>query len=260
MDILHITVLSAVEGITEFLPISSTAHLILTSHLLQIPSSDFLSTFEITIQLGAILSVIFLYFQKILKNKKLFYKAVIGFIPTGILGFTLFKIIKGFLENPYIPVASLFIGGLAIILIEMYFSKEAKNQKRNAKSLTDLSYKDALWIGLIQSVAMIPGVSRSAASIFGAMALKFDREAAVEFSFLLAIPTMIAATGFDLLKSVKTLHSSDLSYILIGSVLSFIFALLAIKWLLKFISKNNFIGFGIYRIVLSVLYFILFLR
>src|SRR5690348_6351730 len=145
MDIFQVIILSAIEGITEFLPISSTAHLILTAHLLQIPTGDFLTTFEITIQLGAILAIVVLYFKKLLKNKELFYKAVVGFIPTGILGFTLFKIVKGFLENPYIPVASLFIGGLAIILIEMYFSKKAKSQKLKAKTLDNLSYKDALW-------------------------------------------------------------------------------------------------------------------
>jgi undecaprenyl-diphosphatase len=256
MDILHIAILSIIEGLTEFLPISSTAHLILTSHLLQIPQSDFLTTFEIAIQVGAIAAVVVVYYKRILANKPLFYKACVGFIPTGILGFLLFKHIKALLTSSIVPVIALFIGGLVIIAIEMFLKKS----KHKMKTTKDFTYKDALLVGLMQSISMIPGVSRSAASIFGGMALRLDREATVEFSFLLAIPTMIAATGLDLVKEVGTITSDQIFDLILGTMIAFVVALLVIKWLLKYVQKNNFIGFGIYRIVLAILYFLIFMR
>ena len=164
------------------------------------------------------------------------------------------------LNDPFVPVVALFIGGFAIIGIELYFKSVIRNQKSEIREIKDLTYKDALLIGLMQSISMIPGVSRSASSIFGGMLLKFDRKSAVEFSFLLAIPTMIIATGYDLASSWSSFSESQLSSIFIGIVFSFISALLIIKWLLKFVQNNNFISFGIYRIVLSVIYFMLFLR
>ena len=256
-------ILSIVEGLTEFLPISSTAHLILTSHMLSIPMSEFLSTFEIAIQIGAIAAVAVVYYRKILESKALFYKACIGFIPTGILGLLFFKHIKLLLNSSFVPVAALFIGGIVIIAIEIYFKSVAKSHKtedNRLKTLDKLSYKDALLVGLIQSISMIPGVSRSAASIFGGMALKFDREAAVEFSFLLAIPTMAAATGLDIVKSAQAFTSTQVFDLILGIVVSFFVALLVIKWLLKYVQKNNFIGFGIYRIVLSIAYYLIFVK
>ena len=262
MNVLHVIILSVIEGVTEFLPISSTAHQILASHILQMPQTDFLATFEITIQVGAIAAVIVLFYKKILTNKQLFYKACIGFIPTGVLGLLLFKHIKVLLNDSFIPVATLFIGGIIIIGIEMYFSKKTMSQNTQIKTqnLKKMTYKDALIIGLIQSISMIPGVSRSAASIFGAMLLKFDRDAAVEFSFMLAIPTMFVATGYDLVKSVNTISSNQIFYLILGILISFLTALAGIKWLLKYVQSNNFIGFGIYRIILSIIYFLLFIH
>jgi undecaprenyl-diphosphatase len=260
MDLLHVIFLSIVEGVTEFLPISSTAHLILASHVLQIPKNNFLTTFEISIQLGAILSVVFLYFEKLYKNRNLLLKTLVGFVPTGILGLIFFKYIKMLLNDPFIPVASLFIGGIAIIGIEYYFKNQTKNSIQNAKSLKEMSYKDAFWIGLMQSISMIPGVSRAAASIFGGMALRFDRKSSVEFSFLLAIPTMTMATGYDLLQSFQAFTANEALYILIGITASFLSALIVVKWLIQYVQSNNFIAFGVYRIVLSVLYFLIFLR
>lgn len=267
MNLIHVVVLSIIEGLTEFLPISSTAHQILTSFLLKIPQTDFLATFEIAIQIGAIAAVVVIFCKKILSKKDLFYKACVGFIPTGILGFVLFKHIKSLLNSASIPVFTLFLGGIAIIGIEIYFRSKDKSRKtldnskkienKNLKNLTKLTYKDALIVGLIQSISMIPGVSRSAASIFGAMALKFDRESAVEFSFLLAIPTMVAATSLDLLKA-PAIDSTQILDLIIGTLIAFITALLVIKWLLKFVQKNNFIGFGIYRIVIALTYLLLF--
>lgn len=258
MTIFDVVILSLVEGITEFLPISSTAHLILTSHLLGIPKTTYLTTFEVAIQLGAIGAVVVLYFKKILSQKRIFYKACVGFIPTGILGLLFFDYIKIFLNDPFVPVITLFLGGVAIIGIEKYFNKQNTGTAR--KTLKELTYKDALSIGLIQSISMVPGVSRAASSIFGGMILRLDRTSAVEFSFLLAIPTMIVATGFDLLKTAPAFTSNELLLLAIGIAGSFITALGVIKWLIKYVQTNNFILFGVYRIVLSVLYYFLFLR
>lgn len=259
MEIYHVLVLSIIEGVTEFLPISSTAHLILSSHILGLPKDRFLTTFEISIQLGAIASVVFLYFKKIIKDKGLLLKALTAFIPTGVLGFLVYDYIKKLLNDPFIPVATLFLGGLAIIVIEKYLKKNSKTSKSN-KSLQTMSYKDALLIGLMQSLSMIPGVSRAAASIFGAIFLKFKRKDAVEFSFLLAIPTMVLATGYDLYSESSRLTEKELLFILLGIVLSFISALGVIKWLLLYIQKNDFTLFGYYRIALSIMYYLLFLR
>lgn len=260
MDISQVLILSTVEGLTEFLPISSTAHLVLTSHALAIPKDSFLSTFEISIQLGAIAAVGVISGKKILEDKKLMYKAIIGFVPTGIIGLGLYNVVKSFLSNPFIPVAALFTGGIAIILIEYYFKKQSKDHKHKLRTLANLTYKESLVIGLIQSISMIPGVSRSAASIFGGMILKLDRKSAVEFSFLLAIPTMVFATSYELFKSKLTYTSSEYMFLVIGIFGSFITALIAIRWLLKYVTANNFVVFGIYRIVLSIIYFFVFLR
>lgn len=268
MEIFDVLILSLVEGATEFLPISSTAHLILTSHILNLPKDNFLTTFEISIQLGAIASVVYLYAYRLYQNKELLAKALVGFIPTGILGIFLYNYIKILLNDPFVPVVMLFIGGVAIILIERYFGDKARsiNLPQSGKlhlkhkTLSKMPYKDALWIGFIQSISMIPGVSRAAASIFGAMALKYKRQDAVEFSFLLAIPTMLAATGYDLFKEASNLTVNQTFYIAVGMIFSFISALVVIKWLIKYVQNNNFVLFGIYRIVLSILYFLVFLR
>lgn len=260
MGFLEIFILSIVEGITEFLPISSTAHLILTSNILGLARSEFLSTFEIAIQLGAILAVLFFSYKKILSQKDLLIKACIGFIPTGIIGLALYKYIKGFFADPIVPVVSLFVGGIAIIGIEIIFKNKSKNKKpQQFKILESLNYKDALLIGLLQAISIIPGVSRAAASIFGGMVLKYDRKSAVEFSFILAIPTMIAATIFDLAKSASNFSTNEITSLFTGVICSFFVALFVIKWLIKYVQKNDFILFGIYRIILAIAYFYIFL-
>lgn len=256
MDFLFLVVLGIIEGITEFLPISSTGHIILASKILGVSNSKIMGTFEIAIQLGPILAVTLLYYQKLLSQKNLIYKALVGFIPTGILGLLVYKKIKLLLQNEWITVASLFLGGIAIIVIEWFF----KNKKWKTKSLTDMTFKDAFLVGLIQSLAMIPGVSRSASSIFGGMALKLDRKSAVEFSFFLAIPTMVVATGYDLLKNISKFNSSDLIAISLGTLVSSITAIIVIKWLMKYVQTNDFTSFAIYRIVFALLYVALFLH
>jgi len=260
MNIFHTIILAIIEGVTEFLPISSTGHMILTSHLLQIRQDELLKTFEIAIQIGPIVAITLLYFKKILKQKELLYKACIGFIPTGILGLLLYPKIKGLLGSEIVPIISLFVGGVAIIGIEWYFKRKTTTHKLQPTTLSNLSYKDALGIGLIQSISMIPGVSRSAASIFGGLFLKLDRKSAVEFSFLLAIPTMAAATSLDILKSAHAFTQSGIFYIVFGTVISFLVALAVVKWLLKYIQTHDFMWFGVYRIIFAVIYFLLFIK
>lgn len=257
MDILQTIILSIVEGISEFLPISSTGHLVLTSSILQIQQTEFVKSFEIFIQLGAIFAVIFLYRKTLLHNFKDWQRIIVAFIPTGILGFTLYKLIKNYLlGNDLIIVASLFIGGIVMILLEkMYTEKSVPLDK-----IENMSYKQAFGIGLIQSVSMIPGVSRSAATIIGGMFLGLKRTAATEFSFLLAIPTMAAATGLDLLKSSHNFSANEYVMLSVGFIGSFITALFAVKFLINFVKKNTFTGFGIYRIVLAVFYYFVFMK
>lgn len=260
MNLFDVVILSIIEGFTEFLPVSSTAHLILSSYILGVARTDFLTTFEIAIQFGAILAVIALYLPKIKKQVNLLYMACIGFIPTGILGLIFYKYIKAAFGDPIIPVITLFLGGIAIIGIEYYFKTSSRISTQNTKNLSNLTYKDALLVGLMQSISMVPGVSRAASSIFGAMILRFDRKSAVEFSFLLAIPTMLAATTLDLAKSAPHFTSYELLLLIFGILFSFVVALFVIKWLLQYVQKNDFILFGFYRIVLSVLYYLLFLK
>lgn len=256
MNLIDVIILSIVEGITEFLPISSTGHLILTSRILNIPSTEFVKTFEIVIQLGAILAVFVLYWRRILNNFSLVGKVLTAFIPTVILGLIFYDIIKTILlESTLVVVIALFIGGIALIALELYF-KDHKEKKKNLDSLT---YKNAFIIGLFQSISMIPGVSRAAATIFGGLFMNLNRTAAVEFSFLLAVPTMAAASGLDLVKSSGSFTNQEIMQLVIGTVLSFIVALIVIKWLLKFIQTHTFIPFGIYRIILAIIFAIFFL-
>ena len=259
MDFLQAIILGIIEGITEFLPISSTGHLILTSNLLAIEQTEFVKTFEISIQSGAILSVIFLYRRTIMRDFEMIKRILIAFIPTAIIGFTLYKFIKQYLiGNSEIVLGSLFLGGIILIAVELIF--KAKSQKLTAKS--QISYEKAFVIGLFQSVSIIPGVSRAAATIIGGVLVGLPRKTAVEFSFLLAVPTMLAATALDLtsyLPAVASAEAGELTFLAVGFITSFIVALIAIKWLLKYVQKHNFVAFGVYRIVLSIIYFLAFL-
>lgn len=255
MTILHSILLGIIEGITEFLPISSTAHLIIFSKILKIPSSDFLSSFLISIQVGAILSVTVLYAKTIIKNPKLILKIIAAFIPTAIIGLTAYKLVKDYLLDSLPLIAgALLIGGIIIILLERYFARQNRDQPAIAeKDLDSISYRQAAYIGVFQSLAIVPGVSRSAATIMGGLALGLSRKNIVEFSFLLALPTMLAATALDLYKTPPVLRGNELNLWLIGLVVSFITAILGIKFFLKFIKKNDFKIFGWYRIVLATI-------
>ncbi len=255
MNIFEAVILGVVEGITEFLPISSTGHLILTSTLLNIPQSEFLKTFEIAIQLGAISSVLLLFWRSFLSIEVL-KRLFIAFIPTAIIGFSMYGIIKNvFLESPLVVVGALFLGGVALIVFELLH----KEQGDATGSVIDISYKQSAFIGLFQALAIIPGVSRSAATIVGGLLLGIKRITIVEFSFLLAVPTMLAATGYDIMKNASLFSADQLLTLCVGFITSFIVAILAIKFLLSYVKAHSFIPFGIYRIVLAVLFFLLIL-
>lgn len=252
MDLINVVILSVVEGVTEFLPISSTGHLVLVSKLLNIPQTEFNKSFEIIIQLGAILAVVFIYIKKLFLDRELLKRTLIAFLPTGILGFLFYKIIKVYLlGNIYVTLVSLIVGGLIMIYMEKGF------KGKSGREIGDLTYTQSFGVGLIQSVSMIPGVSRAAATILGGMFLGLSRKAAVELSFILAIPTMAAATGYDLLKNYKEFEVSDFTSLGIGFVISFMVALIVVKWLLNYIKKYDFVPFGIYRIILAILFFLI---
>ena len=254
MSILNSVILGIIEGITEFLPISSTAHLILGADLLKIAESEFLKSFEIIIQTGAILAVIVYYFKKLL-DIEVIKRLIVAFIPTGIIGLTVYKIVKEyFLGNVSVVLWSLFVGGVLMVLIEKFYFKEKMAKEVDVR---DISYKNCLLIGLFQSVAVIPGVSRSAATIIGGMSLGLSRQTIVEFSFLLAVPTIMAASILDIYKNMDTFQSGDFSILGIGFVASFISALLAIKFLLNYVKKHDFTLFGVYRIVLVLCFLII---
>lgn len=250
MNFLHVIILSVVEGITEFLPISSTGHLILTSSLLKIPQSEFLKSFEIAIQLGAIFSVVVLYWRTVVFDIKMAKKIIAAFIPTAFIGLVFYKFIKSFLlGSGTVVVWSLLAGGIFIIIFELW-RKKNNIEEPNA----EITYKKAFLIGLAQSLAIVPGVSRAAATIIGGLMLGIGRKQIVEFSFLLAVPTMAAAAGLDLLKTAGEFTHDQVVFLITGFIVSFIVAILAIKFLLLFIKNNNFIIFGVYRIILALLF------
>lgn len=255
MNYFEVLILGIIEGITEFLPISSTAHLLLTNKILGINQTDFTKSFDIVIQLGAIMAVIWLYAKDLILNKEVIKKIIVAFIPTGILGFLFYKIFKNFLmESHVITLWSLILGGILIIIFEI-FHKEKIDHTEN---IEDVPYWKYILIGIIQSIAIVPGISRSAATIIGGMFLGFKRKTIVEFSFLLAIPTMLSATSYDLIKNGATFSKDQFGMLLFGFIVSFVVAIFAIKFLLKFIQTNNFTIFGIYRILVGLI-FMLFL-
>jgi undecaprenyl-diphosphatase len=225
----------------------------LTSHLLGLAPTDFLKSFEIAIQGGAILAVVVLYWGKLLVNFEVMKRIVVAFIPTGIIGFALYKIIKGYLlGSNYVVLWSLLIGGLFLVVFELWY----QGKEGSASELADISYKQSFLIGLFQAIAVIPGVSRAGATIIGGLILGLRREVIVEFSFLLAVPTMLAAMGYDLLKNAYLFSLDQLNFLAVGFILSFVVALLSIKFLLHFIRTHTFISFGIYRIVFALSWFL----
>lgn len=251
MNPIQAAILGCVEGITEFLPVSSTGHMILAAKFMGIPQSDFVGSFEIIVQLGAILAVAALYAKTLLTKRNLWLPLIVAFVPTGILGVTLYKVVKGvLLGNAAITVIALFVGGIVLYAFDRFIPKRTDGNGTHAA----LPLTKAAAIGLAQSVSMIPGVSRSAATIVGGMASGLSRAEAVEFSFLLSIPTMTAATGLDLVKSGFSFTGSELTMIAIGFAAAFLSAMAAVSAFLSYVKRHDFTVFAVYRMVAAVLY------
>lgn len=269
MTTLQAIVLAIIEGLTEFLPVSSTGHMIIASSFFGIAQDDFTKLFTIVIQLGAILSVIVLYFKRFFQTFDFYLKLVVGFIPAVILGLLFSDFIDGLLENPITVAISLVIGGFILLKVDDWFTDKEKTStiaelKQETQNTQQISYATAFKIGLFQCIAMIPGVSRSGASIVGGMAQKLSRTTAAEFSFFLAVPTMFGATAkkcYDYYKDGLVLSDEQVNLLIIGNVIGFIVAMLAIKTFIGYLSKNGFKIFGYYRIIaglalLAIHYFI----
>jgi undecaprenyl-diphosphatase len=247
MTLLQAIILGVVEGFTEFLPISSTAHLILASELLGLQQTEFQKSFEIAIQLGAILSVILLYWRKFL-NMQVLARVITAFVPTGIIGFALYKVVKTyFMGSDAIVLWSLFLGGVVLIVFEL-LHRETDDAVADVEAIP---YSKCALIGLFQSISMIPGVSRAGATIVGGLILGLSRGTIVEFSFLLAVPTMLAATLYDLYKNAASFAPQEFGVLAAGFISSFVVALIAIKFLLAYVRTNTFIPFGVYRILVA---------
>lgn len=288
IEFLKVLILSIVEGVTEFLPVSSTGHLILVNEFVKLNPAEFSNAFNVIIQLGAIFSVVVIYFQRLnpwdyskthkyfpknydnLNGQSRFYfrlthpdprtmelwkRVIVGILPAGVLGFLFDDFIDEHLFNPMVVATMLLLWGLIIIFVEK------RNENKTGfvhDNITNVPYKTVLAIGFFQALAMIPGTSRSAATIMGAMILGLSREAAAEFSFFLAIPTMLGATLLKVVKNVHGFAGSQWLLIVIGMVLSFVVAYIVIKKFMEYISKNDFIPFGVYRIILAVVVFMYF--
>lgn len=252
MDAIDAVILGVVEGLTEFLPVSSTAHLMLASRLLGVGSLEFTKSFEIAIQLGAILAVLALYGRRFLSDSDTQKKVLTAFVPTAVFGYLFYYFFKTFLlENIAISLAALFVGGTAFILFEQLRKEKTEF---TGGPIHSISYPQAFLIGCFQSIAMIPGVSRAGATIIGGLLLGIGRKQIVEFSFLLAVPTIVAAASFDLLKSSPEFSSRDIGLLATGGAVSFVVALAAMSFLIKFIQTHSFISFGIYRIVAAIVF------
>jgi undecaprenyl-diphosphatase len=249
LDYFSAFILGVIEGITEFLPISSTGHLILTSKLLSISQNEFTKSFEIVIQSGAILSIIVLYLRKIISNPKMILYMIIGFIPSGVFGLLFYKFIKQYLFSTFVVSLMLIIWGIIFILVE--FLLKGRYYK------LQIDTKTAFLIGFFQCFALIPGTSRSGATIIGGMLLGLSRKDATEFSFLLSVPTIIIASAYDLIKEKSIIFNSDIYVLLVGFITSFIFAYISVKWLINFVSKHSLVVFGIYRIIIGIIFLLL---
>ena len=246
MNFIQAIILAVIEGLTEFLPVSSTGHMILASSYMGIASDPFVKLFTIVIQLGAILSVVVLYFKRFFKTLEFYYKLIVAFIPAAIFGFLLSDKIDELLESPMTVAISLVVGGVILLFVDKWFNKPTIHTEE------EISYLTALKIGLFQCLAMIPGTSRSGASIVGGMTQKLSRKVAAEFSFFLAVPTMFAATAKKLLDFYKQGHTvthEQVQLLAVGNIIAFIVALLAIRSFIGYLNKYGFVAFGWYRII-----------
>ncbi len=248
MNLIQTIILAIIEGLTEFLPISSTGHMILASSIMNIENDQFVKTFEIAIQLGAILAIVMLYYKRFLQSFTIYLKLAVAFVPTGIAGVLAYPYIKAVLFNPLGVSIALTVGGIILIIID----RRVVARKSEYVDLEDISYRRSFFIGLAQSVSIVPGVSRAAATIVGGVFNGLNKKQATEFSFLLAVPTMVAATGYDLLKTPVVFNATELMLLGIGFAVAFVFAWIAVKIFLKIVQNYGFKGFGYYRIVIGV--------
>jgi len=252
MDFWQAIIIAIVEGLTEFLPVSSTGHMVITSALLKLNKDEFTKLFEVCIQLGAILAVVVLYWRKFFvfdKSRVNFYiKLIVAVLPALIVGYLFADAIDSLLEKPEVVAISLLLGGIILLFVDKWFTNQTIERDE------DMSLFRALRIGFWQCVAMIPGVSRSAATIIGGMQQKLTRNVAAEFSFFLAVPTMAAATGYKLLKGRELLMSNteNLKLLLIGNIVAFVVAMIAIKFFINTLKKYGFRMWGYYRIVVGI--------
>lgn len=250
MSFLQALILAIIEGLTEFLPVSSTGHMIIGSSVMGIATEPFVKLFTICIQLGAILSVVVLYFKRFFKSINFYIKLLVAFIPSAIFGVLLSDKIDTMLESPLTVAISLVVGGVILLFVDKWFAQSTINEEE------EINYLTALKIGFFQSIAMIPGVSRSGATIVGGMSQKLSRKVAAEFSFFLAVPTMFAATGkklLDFYKAGYTITNDQMQVLVFGNVIAFIVALLAIKSFIGYLNKNGFKIFGWYRIIVGLI-------
>lgn len=249
MEIIEAILLAIVEGVTEFLPVSSTGHMIIAQELLGIDSSEYVKMFIVSIQFGAILSVIVLYWKRFFKTMDFYYKLFVAFLPAAFFGLLFERLISGLLENVIVVAVALILGGVVLVFIDNWFKNPGKEQV--------VTYPKALKIGLFQVIAMIPGVSRSAATIIGGMTQKLDRTSAAEFSFFLAVPTMFAASGYKVIENYDIFTRANLFVLLVGNIVAFIVALLAIKGFISYLTRHGFRMFGYYRIIVGVIILVL---
>jgi undecaprenyl-diphosphatase len=257
MSIFYAALFGLIEGLTEFLPVSSTAHLMLTTDLLRFQPSESHKTFEIVIQLGAILAVVVLYWRALFVEWAVMLRVAIAFFPTGLLGLVLHDVIKRYLlESIDVALWSLAVGGVIIIVFEWLH----RDRPDAAAALSKITYRQAFIIGVCQALAMVPGVSRSAATVLGGLAVGVKRRTSVEFSFLLAVPTMVAASGYTMYKQIKEergLTLDQAQFLAVGFVISFLVAVVAIRFLLGFVKTHTFLPFGVYRILLVLAFVVL---
>src|ERR1035437_628980 len=254
MNLIQTIILGIVEGITEFLPVSSTGHMIIAQKILAIESTEFVKAFTVNIQFGAILSVVVLYWKRFFQTWDFYWKLIVAVIPALVLGFLFSEKIDMLLENVVVVATMLVLGGVLMLFVDKWFNKPNEDQT--------MDWKRSLKVGFFQCIAMIPGVSRSMATIVGGMTTKLSRKNAAEFSFFLAVPTMAAASGYKLLKlfmdpAGKTMLSENLVTLLIGNLVAFVVAMAAIKFFIGFLTKYGFKAFGYYRIVVGVVILVL---
>lgn len=245
MTIFEAVIIAIVEGLTEFLPVSSTGHMIITQELLGMEINDFVKAFTVNIQFGAIIAVVVLYWKRFIQSLKFYYKLFVAFIPAALLGFLASDLIDNMLENVAVVAVMLVLGGIVLVFVDKWFINPSKDQ--------EITYPTAFKIGLYQCIAMIPGVSRSAATIIGGMTQKLDRKTAAEFSFFLAVPTMFAAAGYKLLQNYEHIQNTDIQILLIGNAVAFVVALIAIKTFISLLTRYGFKYFGYYRIVVGMI-------